>query len=139
MTLTNAVNVTGALTGGLTNGTLQTVFSPAGEHTLGVQNYALAVRASGTLRGTYVADAVEAGASDRLAVQGNIDLSNIALQIVDTLSLDRSVPYTLLTCTGTRTGTFSSTNLPNSRWRLVYQPDGTVKLIYVDGTILMLK
>lgn len=139
MTLTNAVNVTGALTGGLTNGTLQTVFSPAGEHTLGVQNYALAVRASGTLRGTYVADAVEAGASDRLAVQGNIDLSNIALQIVDTLSLDRSVPYTLLTCTGTRTGTFSSTNLPNSRWRLVYQPDGTVKLIYVDGTVLMLK
>ncbi|HNX34712.1 MAG TPA: autotransporter-associated beta strand repeat-containing protein [Kiritimatiellia bacterium] len=139
MTLTNAVNTTGALTGGVTNGTFQTVFSPAGEYRIGTQSYALNVRTSGVLRGTYLFDADANGACDVLAVQGNIDLSNMDLEILDLFSLDTRYPYTILTCTGTRTGTFNSANLPDDRWQLKYQPDGSVKLVYVCGTILLLR
>ena len=139
MTLTNAVNVTGALTGGLTNGTLQTVFSPAGENSIGTQNYALSVRPSGTLRGSYLLDVAQDGVSDLLAVQGDIDLSKIDLEILDIFSLDVRIPYTILTCSGTLTGKFNAANLPESRWSLIYKSNGTVKLAFANGTVFILK
>ena len=131
-TITNSVSGTGAIT----NGTLQSVLSPAGEGVIGTDTLTLK---SATMAGLYRADVTTAGASDCVAVQGNINLANFILQIVDTDQLDRRQTYTILTCTGTRTGTFSSTNIPDSRWHVLYGVDGTVKLFHTTGTLIRLR
>ncbi len=139
LTLTNLVNTSGSLTGGITNGTLRTVLSPAGEYLIGTQTYGMSLRAGGSLQAYYVADVAADGACDVLAVQGNINLSTFALQIVDESGLDRHKQYTILTCTGTRTGTFASTNLTDSRWKLFYQADGSVRLAFFDGLLIKIR
>ncbi len=132
LTATNTFSGSGTVS----NGTVFTVLSPAGEGVVGAQTLTLK---SVTVTGTYLADVTALGASDVVAVQGNINLSGIALQIVDTDALDRHQQYTLLTCTGTRTGTFSSENVADARWKLIYLSDGTVKLIFVDGTLIKVR
>ena len=132
-TVTNIVSGIGTIT----NGTVQTVLSPAGEGVIGTDTLTLK---SATLRGTYIADVAAGGSSDLIAVQGNINLSGLAFQIVNTANLSRTNTYTILTCTGSLTGTFSSNNLPeNSRWRVVYLPTGTVNLVYNQGTLIRLR
>ncbi len=135
----NGFSVTNALTaagGSITNGTLSTVLSPAGAGTVGTLSFSLK---GATLRAAYEADVTTAGASDLVNVDGNLNMANLTLGIVDTGLLDRSRVYTLLTGTGTRTGTFASTNLPDARWHIRYESDGSVKLFFVDGTIMLLK
>jgi len=132
-TVTNAVNGSGVVS----NGTLQTEFSPAGAGVVATNTFTLAGGA--TLRATaYLADVDVAGGSDRVAVVGNIDLSSVAFTLADPSRLARPQQYTLLTCTGTRVGKMTATNLP-SRWHLVYLSDGTVKLIYVEGTLIKVR
>jgi autotransporter-associated beta strand protein len=131
-TVTNTLSGSGIIT----NGALQATLSPAGEGAVGAD--ALTLK-SASVKGTYLADVTASGTNDSVAVQGNIDLSNLALQIVDVNQLNISKTYTILTCTGTRAGAFSSTNLPDSRWHMVYLPDGTVRLIYVKGTLILVK
>jgi hypothetical protein len=55
-------------------------------------------------------------------------------------TLDRTKTYTILSCTGTRTGKFNlKTVLPDSRWHLVYRTDGSVQLLFVDGTLIKVR
>ncbi len=131
-TVTNALSGTGLIT----NGTVRAVLSPAGAGAVGTDAFTLA---SASLSGvSYVADVTAAGDSDLVSVQGDINLSGMTLQIVDPSRLSRGKRYTLLTCAGTRSGTFASTNLPDSRWHVVYLAGGTVQLIFVDGTLIKL-
>jgi autotransporter-associated beta strand protein len=139
MTLSNLVSTTSALSGSITNGTLRTMISPAGEYCTGTQSYGLTARASGSLQALYLADVTTDGACDVLAVQGDIDLGSYALQIVDLDGLDRSRQYTILTCTGTLTGAFAYTNLPDSRWKLYSQADHSLKLLFSDGMLLKIR
>ncbi len=133
-TVTNAVSGSGIIT----NGTMRTEFSPAGAGAVGTDAFTL--KGGATLRATaYLADSDTAGGSDRVAVTGNIDLSGTTFTLVDPNPLNRRQQYTLLTCTGTRAGKMTATNLPDSRWHLAYLADGTVKLIFVDGTLIRLK
>jgi len=125
-----------AVSGTITNGTLYTVLSPAGTNVVGAETLALA---AASLQGTYLADVTAGGASDFLTVQGSVDISGLALMIVNPAQLNPSRAYTVATFTGTRTGMFATPNLPDSRWHLSYAVDGTVRLIFVDGTVLMLK
>ena len=120
----------------VSNGTLQTVFSPAGAGAIGTNTLAMTGL---SVKGTYVADVTTGGACDQLSIQGNINLSNLDLQIVNTDALNRSKSYTILSCTGTRTGTFKSANLPDSRWHVVYRSDGSVQLTFVNGTLLRVR
>jgi autotransporter-associated beta strand protein len=125
-----------ALGGALTNGTLQTVLSPAGEGVVGSQ----AVTLSGAvLTGTYLADVAADGGSDLVAVTGSIDLSGLTLQLVEPGLLDRHKQYTLLTCAGTLTGNLAAANLPDSRWHVAYLADGTVRLVFVEGTLIQMR
>ena len=134
-TITNAISGTGQVT----NGTVSTLFSPAGAGVVGTNTLALTF-ANTVVKGTYLADVTSDGCCDRLNIQGNIDLSNFDLQIVDTNALNRDSVYTILSCMGTRTGTFRYNNLPlNSRWHVVYGADGSVKLFYSRGTFMMLR
>ncbi len=132
-TVTNSLTALGGL---ITNGTLQTVISPAGAGVVGTQALGLSAAA---VRGAYLADVTAAGDSDRIAVTGNIDLAGLTLQIVDPGQLNTRKQYTLLTCSGIRSGAFTALNLPDSRWHLAYLADGTVKLVYVDGTLIRLQ
>jgi len=132
-TVTNTLTV---ISGLITNGTLRTVLSPAGEGAIGVQNLALS---SAVIQGAYLADVNAAGGSDLVAIQGNANLSGLALTLVNPEALDRTKQYTLMTISGARTGTLTTTNLPDSRWHLVYQSDGAVKLLFIDGTLLKVR
>ena len=118
----------------VTNGTLSVngTIAPGGTNVIGT----LTLATSPILSGTLLADVSTGGSCDRLAVLGNVNLSGLNLVIANPAQLSRSKQYTLVTCTGTRTGTFSSVTVPDSRWHVVYQADGTVKLVFVDGTLL---
>ena len=128
------VNLRG--TGTVSNGTLAVTgtIAPGGTNVIGT----LTVAASTALTGTLLADVATNGSSDLLAVSGNLNLSTLALVIANPGQLDRQRQYTLVTCTGTRTGTFSSVTVPDSRWHAVYLPNGTVKLVFANGTLLKL-
>jgi autotransporter-associated beta strand protein len=131
-TVTNAVSGDGTVA----NGVLQAVLSPAGEGTLGTNTVTLA---GATLAGVYLADVTSAGDSDYAVIQGNLDLASLTLQLVDPEQLDRHRRYTLLSCTGSLSGSLAVSNLPDSRWHVVYLADGTVKLVFVDGTLIKVK
>jgi hypothetical protein len=130
-TVTNALSGTGLLA----NGTVQTILSPAGAETIGTNTLALA---SSSLRGTYLADVALNGDCDLVTVQGNIDLSSLVLQVVNPALLKTTEKYTIMTCSGTRTGRFSTNNLPDSRWHVVYSSSGEIRLSYSEGTLLRL-
>jgi hypothetical protein len=55
-----------------------------------------------------VSDVAADGSSDCLAIQGDINLAGLSLQIANPEALDPTKAYTILTCSGTRTGAFSS-------------------------------
>jgi len=136
-----AVNVTASSgwliwgwTGG--NGTLQTVISPAGEGALGAESLTVNGVA---LTGTYRCDVTETGANDHVTFAGSVGLSGLTLDIVDPESLSRSKVYTIATVAGARTGGFMLDSRLDSRWRLSYAADGTIKLLFVDGTFMFLK
>ena len=118
----------------VTNGTLSVngTIAPGGTNAVGT----LSIAASSTLGGTLLADVATNGNSDLLAVRGNLNLSALNLVIANPGQLNRTVQYTLATCSGTRTGTFASVTVPDSRWHVVYQTDGTVKLLFISGTLI---
>lgn len=131
-TITNVISGTGLVT----NGTVVMDFSPAGAGVIGTNTFALA---SATVKGTYIADVTPDGHSDLLNIQGSIDLSNLDLQIVDTDALVRGKVYTILTCSGTRTGAFKSTNIADGRWHVVYRTNGSVQLLFANGTFIRIR
>jgi len=133
----NGATVTNALSGSgtLANGTVETVLSPAGAGTVGADAITLTGAA---LRGTYQADVTAAGACDLVAITGDIDLAQLILQLVDPLALNRQQAYTILTCTGTRSGAFAGTNLPQG-WSASYNTPGVVKLVYASGTLIRVR
>ena len=124
--------------GTVSNGALTVTgaIRPGGEGTLGTLTLSGGTAVTG---GTLRIDVAASGGCDRLTVEGNLDLSGLALEIANPGSLDRSQTYTLLTCTGARTGQFISSNLPDSRWHVVYRADGSVQLLFAGGTLIRLR
>ena len=120
--------------GTVSNGTLTVngVIAPGGTNVIGT----LAVAATTTLSGTLRMDVATNGTCDLLASAGSLTLSSLALEIANPALLNRQKQYTLVTCTGMRSGTFNSVTVPDSRWHVIYLSDGTVKLIFADGTLI---
>ena len=118
--------------GVVSNGTLVVTgtISPAGEAigTLKLSNVAL----NGTLRVNVAMD----GSSDQLVSTGNLSLSGLTLQIADTGLLNWLKSYTLVTCSGSLTGEFT-TALPQN-WKIKYdRTAGTATLVYIPpGTMV---
>ena len=129
--VTNTVSGSGIVS----NGTVVAVFSPAGEGVIGTDTPTLK---NASVSGTYIADVAADGTSDLLAVQGSLDLTGLTLQIVDQEELAKQKSYTLLTCTGTCSGTFASTNLTDKRWHITLR-NNTVNLVFVDGAVMLLR
>lgn len=125
--------------GGLvSNGTLVVTgtLAPGGTNTLGTLTAATTL----TLTGTLLFDIGPAGAADQLTVLGNVSLEpSSSLVVANPAQLNRQIQYTVLTCTGTRSGSFGSVVAPDSRWRVLYRSDGSAKLVFVDGVVLKLR
>jgi autotransporter-associated beta strand protein len=106
-----------------------------GEGVLGTTTITLSKRDTW---GAYRADVTTAGASDCVVVNA-ASISVLTLCLVDPGQLTRGRTYTLLSCTGSLTGKLSVANLPDDRWHVVYLADQTVKLAFVDGTLIKLQ
>ena len=122
--------------GMVSNGTLTVIgtIAPAGTNVIGTLTLATT---SATLSGTLRVDVSDDGSCDVLSVKGDVNMSGLALSVEDVSQLDRHLQYTVMTCTGTRTGTFSSKNLP-SGWVVSYAPNGDVVLMFAGGTLIRL-
>lgn len=68
-----------------------------------------------------------------------MNLSGLTLEIANPAALNPTIIYTLATVSGTRTGTVTMTPLPESRWHLSYQADGSLKLFFVNGTLIKVR
>ena len=132
-TVTNTIT---SLGGTVANGTLYTDISPAGTNVVGTET--LSVNGV-NVQGKYLADVTAGGASDHVTLQGNVNLSGLSLELVNPGLLDSDRVYVIAQINGTRTGTFTPLNLPESRWHVIYAADGTVKLMFVSGTVMFLR
>ena len=112
------------------NGTV----APAGTNVIGTLTLATS---SATLSGALRIDVSDDGSCDVLSVMGDVNLSGLALNVEDVNQLNRHLQYTILTCTGTRTGRFASKNLP-SGWIVSYQPNGDIVLRFAGGSLIKL-
>jgi autotransporter-associated beta strand protein len=119
--------------GTVSNGTLSVTgdLSPASTN-----KGTLTVKANTTFSGKLIANVATDGSCDILDVQGNLTLSSPTLEIADLAGLSTIRVYTLVTCSGTITGSFTSTNIPDTRWALRYTADNKVQLFYKGGTMV---
>ena len=119
----------------VSNGTLTVtgVIAPGGSNTVGT----LTLAVSPALLGTLLAD-VAAATNDLLQVQGGVDVSHLALEVVNAGLMSKTKDYAIVACSpGMLTGSFTSvTGLPGA-WRVRYnRAAGKVELAYPRGTLL---
>ena len=107
---------------------------PGGNGTVGT----LTIGANLAATATYRADVRTDGASDLVIVNGNVNLSGMALRVIDTDQLSKGKSHTLLTATGTITGTIASDNLPSGSWKISYAAN-SVRIVPTGGTTLILR
>ena len=135
----NAQSIGGLSGSGLvTNGTLLAVngtVTPGGTNTIGT----LTVATSVALAGTLLADVATDGSCDQLTIQGDLNMSGLSLVIANPSQLNTKKQYTLITYTGTQTGKFTSVTVPDTRWHALYPADGTVRLFFISGTLIVVK
>lgn len=122
--------------GTVSNGTLAVtgLTAPGGTNAVG----ALSIVANVTLSGTLLVDVAEDGGCDLLSVSGDLALSGLTLSVANPKALDRQKTYTLATVTGRRTGRIA-TALPDFRWRILYEPDGTVRLVFACASVILIQ
>jgi len=107
--------------------TVTTQTAPGGADAFGTLTFG-AVPAS--LGSTLAIDVGDNGACDRLHVEGNLNVSGLALSIADTAPLNRRNTYVIATCTGELSGSFSSVTPLPSQWLL--EKDTVNKRIYLN-------
>jgi autotransporter-associated beta strand protein len=120
----------------VTNNSLLTVtygIAPGSTNAIGTLTLATTPAALG---GTLLTDVALDGSCDRLHVQGNLDLSALALMVADTGLLNKNKRYVIASCSGTLSNAFTSAPLP-PRWNVKYDTaNKQVYLIYNPGTLL---
>ena len=123
--------------GTVSNGTLvvNNTLAPGGIDTIGT----LSIDASLSVNATVLIDVATDGSSDLLEVAGDLDLSSATLTIANPEDLDTAEQYTIIDCGGTITAPFASVNTGDGRWKVVYKPDGTAKLVYISGTLIIIR
>ncbi|MBP7638279.1 MAG: autotransporter-associated beta strand repeat-containing protein, partial [Kiritimatiellae bacterium] len=110
--------------------------APGGTNVIGALT--LAATPAG-LSGVFLADVAADGRCDRLHVQGDLDLSALALAVADTSAWNRDQQYVIASYTGTLTGPFASAALPD-RWRVRFDTSNRkVFLSYDFGLLIMVR
>ena len=121
--------------GTVSNGTLTVngTIAPGGLNALGTLTLATS---SSTLSGSLRVDVSSDGTCDVLAVKGDVSVSGLAVYVDNPDQLNTHLVYTILTCTGARSGTLDAKNLP-SGWRVIsYEPNGDVNLKFHGGSVI---
>jgi autotransporter-associated beta strand protein len=108
---------------------------PGGTNAIGTLTVVNSAGLSGALR----VDVATDGTSDRLVIMGDMNLSGLSLEIANPAQLDPWKVYTVATVSGTSTGAFASVSVPDPRWHVRYRPDGTVLLIFANGSVITLR
>ena len=123
--------------GQVSNGTLNVTgtIAPGGTNVVGTLTLGPLVSQSATL----LTDVAVDGTSDLLAVQGDLNLSSLQLQVANPDQLNRARDYTIASCTGTPGGAFSATNLTGGWHIRLNTVTRTVHLVYPQGTFIMLR
>jgi hypothetical protein len=91
-----------------------------------------------TISGTLLIDVNTDGSCDTLAAQGDLDLSGLSLTVANPDQLNPQQTYTVITCSGTRTGKFTSLSGADG-WYIQYMPDGSVNLAFSGGTLILVR
>jgi hypothetical protein len=127
--------------GDVTTGTgvlkVEGAYSPVGDGVITNLHYPCAL----TLRGTYKVDVTTAGECDTMAVNGNLDVSGLIVDVVDVDQISLKKEYTILTYTGnlTSVGNELVSNVQTKNPILVVKIDPvgkTVKIRPKGGTIV---
>ena len=118
--------------GTVSNGALTVTgtLSPAATNAIGT----LTVKANTTLSGKLLVNVATDGTSDVLDVQGNLNLLSPTLEIADLAGLSTIRVYTLANYSGSLSGSFTSTNLPE-RW-VLRTTGNKIQLYYKGGTMV---
>ena len=109
-----------------------------GDGTIGT----LALPDSPGLSGTLRIDVRPDGTCDRLDVSGDLDVSQLALVVADIGQISSGFTYTIATCTGVLTGSFTSHNLPQETWgvRYICTPGaGKIMLVPRNGLLILIR
>jgi len=112
--------------------------SPGGDGTVGT----LALPDASVLSGTLRIDVRTDGTCDQLVADGDLDVSQLALVIADTGQLNSGFSYTIATCAGDLTGSFTSNNLLAKGWAVRYirtSGDGKILLAPRNGLVISLR
>ena len=121
----------------VSNGTLTVTgtLAPGGTNVIGT----LTVGPLASQNATLLVDVALDGTCDRLVVQGDLNLSTLKLQVANPNQLKRGGDYTIASCTGTLSGSFSETNLTGG-WHIRLDPiTHTVHLVSPEGTLIRLR
>jgi autotransporter-associated beta strand protein len=125
----NAQTLSGLNGGGMvSNGTLAVsgTIAPGGTNNIGM----LTLATTTTLSGTLLIDVAADGSSDLLHVQGNLNVSNLDLQIQNLLLLGGSKQYVIARCTpGGLSGSFRSDNLGPLKAIQYNNASGEIRLV----------
>ncbi|HPM24757.1 MAG TPA: hypothetical protein PLP66_12685, partial [Phycisphaerae bacterium] len=82
----------------------------------------------------------DTGAGDRLHVQGDLDLTELTLDVENPEQLSRFKKYTVASCTGTLTAPFGAVGTLPARWIVNYDAEEkTAYLVYNFGTLFSLR
>jgi len=91
------------------------------------------------LAGMFLADVAANGTSDRLHVQGDLNLTGLTLTVANAETLVKSQRYVIATYTGNLTGPFNSAPLPQ-RWHVKYNTAAReVYVSYDFGTLISVR
>jgi autotransporter-associated beta strand protein len=113
------------------------VYSPGNEGVITNLSYPCAM----TFRGTYKVDVTTSGACDTLAVNGDLDVSGLIVDVVDLEQLSLKKEYTIITYTGelTSIGTRLASNVETKNSILAVRIDPVAKVVKIlskGGTVL---
>ena len=109
------------------------IVAPGGVNAVGTLSFSNAP----TLSGTLAIDTRTNGTCDLLSVTGNLDVSALELQIADKAQMS-GISYVIATCTGSLTGSFTTSNLTRA-WSVRYDRTsgaGKVTLVHQLGTLI---
>ncbi len=126
---------TGTIGGAVTtdNGATLSPGDPSAPDTIGTLTFSQTPTLSDET--TLQVDVSADGRCDVLNIQGDVELSNLTVNVADLGLLDRAKAYTILTCTGTRQGTVKASNLI-APWYINYSNPTTLKIDYPRGTLI---
>ncbi len=80
------------------------------------------------------------GPCDSLHVQGDLDLSELSLNVEDTAQLNQFVKYKVASCTGTLGIPFAAVSPLPWRWKIMYDTSRkTATLVYNFGTVIFVR